>query len=256
MGAYGVPPYKSVMHCGFTMDAEGKKMSKSAGNGVDPADVMAKSGADVLRLWVASVDYSQDVNIGDEILERTSEAYRRIRNTFRFLLGSLDDFDDRSDAVAVVGRRSSPSTSGPWCACGTCSATSKRAYDAYKFHMVYRAVYDYIVSDLSAVYMDAREGPPVLRGARLAAPPRRADRAHEHPRGARARARARAVLHHRRGVGALPRGHALAQADVRSSVQLAGWPEKSRLRARRCPAMRTPSASPRRSASSSGCARS
>ena len=154
MGAYGVPPYKSVMHCGFTVDGEGRKMSKSLGNGVDPAEVMEKSGADVLRLWVASVDYSQDVSISDEILQRTSEAYRRIRNTFRFLLGSLDDFDDTKHAVKdwealePIDR---------WAMVRTqhLLADVEAAYDAYRFHYVYRAVYDYIVNDLSAVYMDA-----------------------------------------------------------------------------------------------------
>ena len=154
VGAYGAAPYKSVMHCGFTMDAEGKKMSKSAGNGIDPADVMAKSGADVLRLWVASVDYSQDVNIGDEILDRTSEAYRRIRNTFRFLLGNLDDFDYRSDAVASWGDLS-PLDQWALVRVQHLLHDVEAAYDAYKYHLVYRAVYDYIVSDLSAVYMDA-----------------------------------------------------------------------------------------------------
>ncbi|MDY4986385.1 MAG: isoleucine--tRNA ligase, partial [Eggerthellaceae bacterium] len=94
VGAYGVPPYKSVMHCGFTVDEQGRKMSKSLGNGIDPNDVCNKYGADVLRLWVASSDYSQDVSIGDKILDQVSDTYRRFRNTFRFLLGSLNDFDD------------------------------------------------------------------------------------------------------------------------------------------------------------------
>lgn len=128
-------------------------MSKSAGNGVDPADVMKKSGADVLRLWVASVDYSQDVNIGDEILQRTSEAYRRIRNTFRFLLGNLDDFDYRTDAVhewdslAPIDR---------WALARTRQLLHEveSAYVNYKFHLVYRTVYEYIINDLSAIYMD------------------------------------------------------------------------------------------------------
>ena len=153
MGAYGVPPYRSVMHCGFTMDAEGKKMSKSAGNGVDPADVMAKSGADVLRLWVASVDYSQDVNIGDEILDRTSEAYRRIRNTFRYLLGSLDDFANERAVMDWDGLE--PVDQWAMVRLWHLLRDVERAYDEYKFHLVYRAVYDYIVNDLSAVYMDA-----------------------------------------------------------------------------------------------------
>ena len=154
MGAYGVPPYKSVMHCGFTVDGEGRKMSKSLGNGVDPAEVMAKSGADVLRLWVASVDYSQDVSISDEILQRTSEAYRRIRNTFRFLLGSLDDFNDERN---VVTEWDVLEPMDQWMMVRTqhLLADVEAAYDDYKFHLVYRAVYDYIVNDLSSVYMDA-----------------------------------------------------------------------------------------------------
>lgn len=154
VGAYGVPPYKSVMHCGFTVDADGRKMSKSLGNGIDPAEVMEKSGADVLRLWVSSVDYSQDVSISDEILKRTSEAYRRIRNTFRFLLGSLNDFDDEKNAVASWDDLE---PIDKWAYVRTLDLLKEveEAYAAYKFHYVYRAVYDYIVNDLSAVYMDA-----------------------------------------------------------------------------------------------------
>lgn len=153
VGAYGVAPYKSVMHCGFTMDAEGKKMSKSAGNGVDPADVMKQSGADVLRLWVSSVDYSQDVNIGDEILQRTSEAYRRIRNTYRFLLGNLSDFDYRKH---IVSDWDALEPIDQWAMVRIKQLLNEveTAYDAYKFHVVYRNVYEYIINDLSAIYMD------------------------------------------------------------------------------------------------------
>lgn len=154
IGAYGVPPYKSVMHCGFTVDAEGRKMSKSLGNGVDPADVVAKAGADVLRLWVASVDYSQDVSISDEILDRTSEAYRRIRNTMRYILGALSDIDYYEqmnttwDDLAPIDR---------WALVRLQRLTHEVevAYDAYKFHQVYRIIYDYFINDLSAVYLDA-----------------------------------------------------------------------------------------------------
>lgn len=154
VAAYGTAPYKSVMHCGFTMDEEGKKMSKSAGNGVDPADVMKKSGADVLRLWVSSVDYSQDVSIGDEILKRTSEAYRRIRNTFRFLLGNLSDFDYRTDAISDW-EALAPLDQWALVRVSRLLHEVEQAYADYRFHVVYRAVYDYIVSDLSAIYMDA-----------------------------------------------------------------------------------------------------
>ena len=154
VGAYGHAPYKEVMHCGFTMDAQGKKMSKSAGNGVDPADVVAKVGADVLRLWVASVDYSQDVNIGDEILERTSDTYRRIRNTLRFLMGNLHDFNVSEDAIT---RFEDLNTLDAWALARVevLLGDIEAAYKNYKFHHIYRSVYEYIVTDLSAIYMDA-----------------------------------------------------------------------------------------------------
>ena len=153
VATYGVAPYKAVMHCGFTNDAEGKKMSKSAGNGIDPADVMKKSGADVLRLWVSSVDYSQDVNIGDEILQRTSEAYRRIRNTYRFLLGNLDDFSVATDSITEWDKLTPLDRWAMVCAQQLLHEV-ETAYDNYKYHQVYRGVYEYIIGDLSSIYMD------------------------------------------------------------------------------------------------------
>lgn len=154
IGAYGVPPYKSVMHCGFTVDKDGKKMSKSLGNGIDPADAVAKFGADVLRLWVASVDHSQDVRVSDDAFKSASDGYRRIRNTFRFLLGSLNDFDDSRDAVEDWNDLE---PLDKWAYLRTVELLHEvqSAYEAYKFHQVYRAVYEYIVNDLSAIYMDA-----------------------------------------------------------------------------------------------------
>ncbi len=154
VGGYGVAPYRSVMHCGFTVTEDGKKMSKSLGNGIDPADVTGKYGADVLRLWVSSVDYSQDVSISDNILQRTADGYRRIRNTFRFLLGSLSDFDDEKDAVTSWDDLE---PLDKWAYIRTLELLDEvtGAYETYKFHNVYRAVYSYIVNDLSAVYMDA-----------------------------------------------------------------------------------------------------
>ncbi|MDR0514145.1 MAG: isoleucine--tRNA ligase [Coriobacteriaceae bacterium] len=153
VGAYGCAPYKAVMHCGFTMDAQGRKMSKSEGNVVDPADVIKKSGADVLRLWVASVDYSQDVNLGDEILQRTSDAYRRIRNSFRFLLGSLSDFDWRKHAVTDWASLE-PLDRWALVRLQGLLREVEEAYDDYRFHQVYRSVYEYVNGDLSAIYMD------------------------------------------------------------------------------------------------------
>lgn len=151
IGAYGVPPYKSVMHCGFTVDENGEKMSKSKGNGVDPADVIAQYGADVLRLWVSSVDYSQDVRISDNILKQVSDTYRRFRNTFRFLLGSLDDFSN--DLMLTDWNALEPIDQYMMVKTRKLLAEVEDAYDKYKFGGVYRAVYDY-VNDLSSVYMD------------------------------------------------------------------------------------------------------
>ncbi len=150
VGAYGTAPYKSVMHCGFTMDENGEKMSKSKGNGVDPADVIAKYGADVLRLWVSSVDYSQDVRISDNILKQISDAYRRIRNTFRFLLGNLNDFSE-ADAVAWEGLE--PLDRYMLVELADLLEEVTQAYKEYHFHHVYRTIYNYI-DDLSGVYMD------------------------------------------------------------------------------------------------------
>ena len=151
VGAFGEPPYKAVMHCGFTVDENGEKMSKSKGNGIDPAEVTGKFGADVLRLWVSSVDYSQDVRISDGILKQVSDAYRKFRNTFRFLLGSLNDFDDQKhtvtwDQLEPIDRYMMVRTADML-------AEVTAAYDEYRYNGVYRALYDF-VNDTSAVYMD------------------------------------------------------------------------------------------------------
>lgn len=102
----GKAPYKGVLSHGFTLDGEGRKMSKSIGNVVVPAKVMNQLGADILRLWVASVDYQADVRVSDAILKQVAEVYRKIRNTFRFLLGNLDDFNPATDSVSFENLRS------------------------------------------------------------------------------------------------------------------------------------------------------
>ncbi len=125
-------------------------MSKSLGNGIDPVEMCEKFGADVLRLWVSSCDYSQDVSISDGILKQVSDAYRRFRNTFRFLLGNLDDFGPADfvdwDDLEPIDQ---------WQMVRTLQLLSEveAAYEALKFNAVYRALYEY-VNDLSAVYMD------------------------------------------------------------------------------------------------------
>ena len=154
VGAFGTSPYKSVVCCGFTVDENGEKMSKSKGNGIDPNEVCNKFGADVLRLWVASTDYSVDVSISDNILKRVSDAYRRFRNTFRFLLGSLPDFDDQVNCVASFDELT-PIDQWAMVRLEQLLNDVDAAFNAYQYHRAYRALYDYVVGDLSAVYLDS-----------------------------------------------------------------------------------------------------
>ncbi|MDO9423260.1 MAG: isoleucine--tRNA ligase [Methylobacter sp.] len=147
-----VAPYKAVLTHGFTVDAEGKKMSKSKGNVVAPQSVMKNLGADVLRLWVAATDYRGEMTVSDEILNRTSDGYRRLRNTARFLLSNLDDFDPAQHAVEdkdllaldrwVVDRAY------------TLQEEVKTAYDTYQFQHIYQKVHHFCVIDLGGFYLD------------------------------------------------------------------------------------------------------
>lgn len=147
-----VAPYKAVLTHGFTVDADGKKMSKSKGNVVAPQSVMKDLGADVLRLWVASTDYRGEMSVSDEILRRTSDGYRRLRNTARFLLSNLDDFDpeqhlvDNKDLLAldrwVMDRAF------------TLQEEVKTAYETYQFQHIYQKVHHFCVIDLGGFYLD------------------------------------------------------------------------------------------------------
>ncbi len=154
VGANDIPPFKAVVSQGFTLDGQGRKMSKSLGNVIDPNKVCDEMGADILRLWVASTDTSNDVAIDHEILARTSDAYRRFRNTFRFLLGELEDqFDPERDLVPVAEME-------PYDllvlarACDMHDKVSE-AYAGYRFYQVYRALYDFVVTELSNGYLNA-----------------------------------------------------------------------------------------------------
>ncbi|OGW88199.1 MAG: isoleucine--tRNA ligase [Omnitrophica bacterium RIFCSPLOWO2_01_FULL_50_24] len=145
-------PFESVLTHGFVVDGEGKKMSKSRGNVVSPQEVMKDFGADVLRLWVAASDYQFDVRMSREILSQTVEGYRRIRNTFRFLLGNLHDFDYESDKIPF----GEITAMDRW-ALGKCLFLVRSVsgyYDDYLFHYMYRAVQEYLVVDLSSFYLD------------------------------------------------------------------------------------------------------
>ena len=153
IGAYDVPPYKQVMHCGFIVDGEGKKQSKSKGNVIDPADVMKRYGADVLRLWVASVDYSQDVGIDDEILKRVTDSYRTIRNTFKNILGNLFDFDDSKD---LVQNWDDLFPADKWIIARVYQVLQDTTEDfnKYRFHSISQRIFNFINNELSPIYMN------------------------------------------------------------------------------------------------------
>ena len=148
----GVAPYREVLCHGWVVDAQGKQMHKSAGNGMEPSEIIRDYGADIIRLWVASSDYTVDVRAGKEIFRQLSEAYRKMRNTARFMLGNINDFDPAKDMVAEdqlfeIDR---------WAleACNKLTANLRDAYDHYDFSRAYHALYNFCVIDMSNFYMD------------------------------------------------------------------------------------------------------
>lgn len=148
----GKAPYKGVLSHGFALDGEGRKMSKSVGNVVVPAKVMNQLGADILRLWVASVDYQADVRVSDPILKQVAEVYRKIRNTFRFLLGNLDGFNPETDKVAVADLREVDQYM--LIRLNKLIKNTVEAYDQYEFATIYHHVNNFCTQDLSAFYLD------------------------------------------------------------------------------------------------------
>jgi len=148
----GEAPYKQVLTHGFTVDKDGKKMSKSKGNVVAPQDIANKYGADILRLWIAAADYRYEMTVSDEIISRTADAYRRIRNTSRFLLANMNGFDPLKDQVPydkmlpldqwVVGQAA------------TIQKDIIAAYESYNFHAIYQAVTHFCSVELGAFYLD------------------------------------------------------------------------------------------------------
>lgn len=148
----GEAPYRQVLTHGFTVDANGHKMSKSQGNVVAPQSVVNELGADVLRLWVASADYRQEMHVSDEILKRVSDAYRRIRNTARFLLGNLADFNPTTDAVAVEQMLSLDRHAVMMAS--ELQGQITEAYEAYRFPQIYQWLHHFCSSDMGAFYLD------------------------------------------------------------------------------------------------------
>ena len=158
VGAQHAAPYRMVGTAGWTLDEQGRAMSKSLGNGVDPVDIADRLGAEIVRLWVASVDFREDVVNSEAIMQRLADNYRKLRNTFRFLLGNLDKFDPASDAVSdadllpldrymlarcreLVEKVVGADGKGGW-------------YGDFQFHRVYHAVNDFCITELSAFYLD------------------------------------------------------------------------------------------------------
>jgi isoleucyl-tRNA synthetase len=171
------PPFKSVLTHGFVVDGQGRKMSKSMGNVMAPEEVIKRYGAEILRLWVAAEDYRDDVKISEEILSRLTEAYRRIRNTCRFLLGNLYDFDPSADALDydqleeidryILHRLNQLVT------------RVRESYDKFLFHPVFHTIHNFCVVDLSSLYLD------ILK-----------DRLYTHARASASRRSAQTVLYH------------------------------------------------------------
>ncbi len=145
-------PYRQVLTHGFVVDAQGKKMSKSVGNVIPPDKVIKRFGAEILRLWVSAEDYQDDIKISDEILQRLTEAYRKIRNTIRYLLGNLYDFDPEKDRISV----SEMEPIDRWALARTRSVMKRvrQAYGDYRFHVVFHSLYQFCTVDLSSLYLD------------------------------------------------------------------------------------------------------
>ncbi len=153
VAAYGKAPYKTVVTHGWVVDGEGKKMSKSIGNTINPDDIVGQYGADILRLWVASSDYHADIRISKDILKQLSEIYRKIRNTARFILGCISDFDPDKDAVCDCKLHEMDK----FALMRLDQVTNEciKAYDNFEYHLIFHAIHNFCVLDMSNFYLDA-----------------------------------------------------------------------------------------------------
>ncbi len=151
-GTRGCAPYLGVLTHGFVVDGEGRKMSKSAGNVIYPDEVIENYGAEILRLWVAAEDYRDDIKLSEEILRRLSEAYRRIRNTCRFILGNLYDYDPEKDRVPYANLMELDR----WALHRLQNLVSRavNAYERFEFHIIYHGINNFCAVDMSALYLD------------------------------------------------------------------------------------------------------
>ena len=152
VGAKGGSPYRTCITHGFVLDEQNRAMSKSLGNVIDPGRIIAQNGAEILRLWVAMLNFKEDARFGGEILQRLVEAYRKIRNTWRYLLGNLYDYDPAADAVAEADME----PLDRWALETTARAGRRilKAYDEYEFHVAFHTLYQLFTVEMSAVYLD------------------------------------------------------------------------------------------------------
>ena len=148
----GRAPYRQVLTHGYVVDGQGRKMSKSVGNGIDPMDICKQYGADILRLWVSSSDYKVDIRISNDILKQLTESYRKIRNTARFILGNICDFDPNKDSVSY----SEMKELDKWALLKLNQLVAKieKAYSEYEFHTMLHAIHNFCVVDMSSFYLD------------------------------------------------------------------------------------------------------
>jgi isoleucyl-tRNA synthetase len=152
LGAIGKAPFKSVLTHGFTVDEKGMKQSKSLGNYVNAQDEVAKYGSDVLRLWVASVNYQEDIRCNDELIGRIQDAYRKIRNTLRYLLGNIDDFDPNEKSVAYDDMFEIDKWAMQQLQKLIAGVTE--AYESFVFHRVFSLIHNFCAVEMSSIYMD------------------------------------------------------------------------------------------------------
>jgi isoleucyl-tRNA synthetase len=152
MGTHGTPPYRGVVTPGWTLDEKGQAMSKSRGNDVDPVDIANRLGGEIVRLWTASVDFREDVVGSEALMQRVGENYKKIRNTFRYILSNLGNFDPQADAVAF-GEMEALDQYMLRETCGM-AAEVKQSYDEFAFHKIYHRVNHFCIVDLSAFYFD------------------------------------------------------------------------------------------------------
>ncbi|MGB8952476.1 MAG: isoleucine--tRNA ligase [Candidatus Aminicenantales bacterium] len=145
-------PYRTCITHGFVLDAQGRAMSKSLGNFIEPEEIISRNGAEILRLWVGMLNYKEDARFGDEILQRLVEAYRKIRNTWRFMLGNLYDFSP--DQESVDAEKLEPFDRWILEKCSRVGQRVLRAYEEYEYHVVFHSLYNFFTVDLSAFYLD------------------------------------------------------------------------------------------------------